>query len=92
MLSVPDLSASRSKTPPPLRPLLGGVIRGLGYGFLASFISALYIFSFPKVLTSLLGMVDEVVFGAVYQADCAHSCPDEMESVVDRIHHWGHFY
>ena len=49
-------------------------------------------FSFPKVLTSLLGVVDAVVFGAVYQADYAHACPDETELVVEQIPHWGHFY
>lgn len=89
---MPDISTSSPPTPAPVRALLGQVIRGLGYGFLVSLIAALYIFSFPKVLTSLLGMMDEGVFGAVHQADYAHACPDETELVVEQIPHWGHFY
>ena len=75
-----------------MRALLGEVIRGLGYGCLASLIAALYIFSFPKVLTSLLGVMDDVVFGAFHQADYAHACPAETELVVEQIPNWGHFY
>ena len=87
-----DISTSSPPRPAPVRALLGQVIRGLGYGFLVSLIAALYIFSFPKILTSLLGMMDEGVFGAVHQADYAHACPDETELVVEQIPHWGHFY
>ncbi len=49
-------------------------------------------FLVSKSLDRLLGVVDEVVFGAVYQADYAHACPDETELVVEQIPHWGYFY
>ena len=67
-------------------------VRGLGYGFIAYLVTALYIFSFLEVLTRLLRVMDEGVSGAVHQADYAHACPDKTEWVVEQILHWGHFY